>query len=206
MAELYVHIASGEPGPLPVQLSALNLTPAELVDLAPFGYPGSGYLRLEDRSPEAWDDVVQAADPLPIEMDLEHLVAVRRWRIVTRPDAAERLAARRAAAIAEVKSGAGFAIAAWVPPGWDLAYAEKHRQALIVLAGGEAGQALAREAARRGCTVTQLAAMIAAKAAAWDAALGDIEDRRLAAEAAIAAATSGTEIDQIIRDIRWPSP
>lgn len=130
------------------------------------------------------------------------------WQI--RAKAAAELAAELATAQAEARASLAdqvrAAIERFVPPARALPYAEKQRQALALQAGGGAGQALAAEAAARGITAGQLADLVLTKASAWDAALGEIETLRLAAETAIAAATGARAAQAALANLVWPVP
>lgn len=116
------------------------------------------------------------------------------------------LAATQAAALIELDVAAAKSIERFVPPSRGLPYAEKHRQALAVRAGGAAGAALTAEAAARGFTVPQLAELVLAKAAAWDVALGEIEAARLAGAAAIAAAATPSAVRAALAAVVFPQP
>lgn len=198
-------------GPLPQHLAGL---PDDVLrDLSWVGEPlsadlhGHGYWPLIAGSAPAYDDVTEQVVPdgVPVADPLTFTVT-QAVTVVPRPDAAERLAAKREEALADLETSVTAAVRRYVREGRDLPYAEKHRQALEVLGGGAAGVALTREAAARGVTVEQLAAAVKAKADAWDAALGEIEDTRLAAVAAIAAAATGTAVDAVIAGLVWPEP
>ena len=167
---------------------------------------GSGFWPAATEAPPDYDDVTEQlveGEPVP---DVTARVVRIGWTVMARPDAAERLAARRAGALDELERQVSTAISAFVPSNRDLAYGEKQRQALIVQAGGAAGQALSLEAAARGIDVPALAAMVIAKASAWDQALGQIEALRLALTAQLATAASGAEITRILAGAVWPVP
>lgn len=206
---MYAHMTNGLIDflcPLPGWLAALGLSPTELADLNPRGYPGEGYLVVTDDPPPTWDDVTHAARLSAPVIDSAARVARRHWVVEARPDAAERLAARRSSALEDLERQVSTAISAFVPPNRDLAYAEKHRQALLVQTGGAAGQTLTLEASAREIDIPTLAAMVITKAEAWDQALGQIEALRLVLIGRIAEATCGAEINQILSGASWPVP
>ena len=93
--------------------------------------------------------------------------------------------------------------------GQAMTYIRKAEAARLFVAGAELTEAqmsrLTDEAERTGATLEQAAAKIIEKADEWEARDAQIDSIRLAAKKAVAEATTGREIDRIVKKVVWPS-
>lgn len=95
MSQEYILLINGvlaaESCSLPTWLADLQLSPTELADLEPRGYPGQGYLRLIIDDLPVWDDITHEAVLGQPEIDIDAEVARQRWTVTERQDAAGRM-------------------------------------------------------------------------------------------------------------------